>query len=105
MSEKKKKTESLSWKKDHPLVSVFFEPPFALITALSLLGYVSTNSAHLDYAIFAHSSLQNCSSSVQFDADRLWTAVWALTRPCKDIHLFLLQPVLLCALGHCNVGR
>ena len=34
----------------------FVEPPFAAITAASLLGYVSINLAHLATGIFAHSS-------------------------------------------------
>uniref|UniRef100_A0A673L8K4 ubiquitinyl hydrolase 1 n=1 Tax=Sinocyclocheilus rhinocerous TaxID=307959 RepID=A0A673L8K4_9TELE len=47
-----------------PLWQYFVEPPFSLITAFSLLAYVSTNFAHLDFAIFVHSSLQNFLSSV-----------------------------------------
>lgn len=40
-----------------PLCQYFVEPPFALITAFSSLGYVSINLAHLDFAIFASSFL------------------------------------------------
>lgn len=40
------------------------------------LRYVSTSFAHPETEIFAHSSLQNSSSSGRFDGERLWTAVF-----------------------------
>lgn len=40
-----------------------------------------------------------------FNRLSLFSVVWPLTRPCKDIHLFLLQSILLCALGHCHGER
>ena len=51
----------------------FVEPPFAAITAASLLGYVSISLAHPATGIFAHSSRQNCSSSL--DGFRCCTAI------------------------------
>ena len=54
-----------------PPAQYFIEPPFAAIIAASLLGYVSTSFAHLDTDIFAHSSLQNSSSSARLDGECL----------------------------------
>jgi hypothetical protein len=45
----------------------FVEPPFAAITASSLLGYVSISLAHLATEIFVHSSRQNYSSSFKLN--------------------------------------
>ena len=52
------------------------EPPFAAITAASLLGYVSISLAHLATGIFANSSRQNCSSSFKLDGFRWCTAIF-----------------------------
>ena len=65
-----------------PLSQYFVEPPFAAITAASLFGDVSTSFAHLESAIFAHSSLQSSSSSVRLDGEFLWTAIF------KSCHIF-----------------
>uniref|UniRef100_A0AAZ3QMP7 RING-type domain-containing protein n=1 Tax=Oncorhynchus tshawytscha TaxID=74940 RepID=A0AAZ3QMP7_ONCTS len=46
-------------------------PPFAAITAVSRLGYVSIGFAHRETDIFSHSSLQNSSSSVRLDGEHL----------------------------------
>ena len=54
-----------------PLSQYITEPFFTAITAAGLLGCVSTSCAHLQTAIFAHSSLQNSSSSVRLDGERL----------------------------------
>ena len=45
----------------------FVEPPFAALTAPSLLGYVSISLAHLATGIFAHFSRHTCSSSFKSD--------------------------------------
>ena len=69
------------------LISIFFKYsallnpyfvglPFAAITESSLLGYVSTSFEHLELEIFAHSFLQNSSSSVRLDKECLWTALF-----------------------------
>lgn len=55
----------------NPLVQYFMEPPLAAITATGLLGYVSICFAHLDPNVFAHSSCQNCSSTVRLDGGPL----------------------------------
>ena len=60
------------WKVWHAYVFIllsqyFVEPPFAAITVSSLLWFVSTSFAHVQTDIFAHSSLQNSSSSVRLD--------------------------------------
>jgi len=58
------------------------EAHLAVITALSLLGYVCISFAHLDLGSFSHSSLQICSSSVKLDGERRWTAIF------KSFHRF-----------------
>ncbi len=65
-----------------PYGQYFVEPPFAAITAASLLGYVFISFAHTETEIFAHSSLQNSSSSVRLDGHCLWTAIF------KSCHRF-----------------
>lgn len=52
------------------------EPSFAAVTAVSLLGFVSTSFAQLETEISAHSFLQNSSGSVRLDGQRLWTALF-----------------------------
>ena len=74
----------------------FVEPPFAAITAANLLRYVSTSFAHLETEIFAHSSLQNSSSSVRLDGERLWTAVF---RSCHRFSIGFRSGLWL---GHSN---
>ena len=56
-----KKTENLSVRNYSPPQSQYFVgPPIAAITAASILGYPSINSAHLANGIYAHYSRQNC---------------------------------------------
>ncbi|CDQ75668.1 unnamed protein product [Oncorhynchus mykiss] len=63
----KSKTEKLGVQNySAPLSECFVAPPFAAITAVSRLGYVSISFAHRETDIFSHSSLQNSSSSVSF---------------------------------------
>ena len=66
-----------------PLCQYFVEPPFAAITAASLSEYVSTSFAHLETEIFAHSSLQNSSSSARLDGECLWTAIFKSCHRCS----------------------
>ena len=47
-----------------------------MITASHLLGYLCIIFAHLDLGIFSHSSFQLCSSSVNLDGERRWTAIF-----------------------------
>lgn len=51
-------------------------------TAIRLFGYVSTSSAHLDWGMFGHFSLQNCYNSVTFCGEQQWTVLF------KSIHRF-----------------
>lgn len=81
-----------------PLCQYLVEPPLAEITAASLLGYVSTSFAHLETGIFAHSSLQNSSSSARLVGERLWTAVF---RSCHRFSIGFRSGLWL---GHSNTG-
>ena len=73
----KKKTENLSMHNYSPSQNQYFvEPPFAAITAASLFGYVAISLAHLATGIFAHSSMQNCSSSFKLDGFHWCTAIF-----------------------------
>ena len=60
----------------------FVEPPFAAITAASVLVYVSISLAHLATGNFAHSSWRNCSSPIKLNVFRWYTAIF------KSYHKF-----------------
>ena len=62
----------------------FVEALLAVITALSLLGYVCISFVHLDLGIFPHYSLHICSSSVKLDGECRWKAIF------KSFHRFLM---------------
>ena len=62
----------------------------------SFFGDVSNSFAHLESDIFAHSSLQNSSSSVRLDGERLWTAIF------KSCHRFSIGFRSRHWLGHSN---
>ena len=64
------------------LPSTFVEAPLAAITALSLLGYDATSSAHLYLGCFSHSPLQILSSSVRLDEEHSCTAIFRSLQRC-----------------------
>ena len=88
-----------------PFTQYLVEAPFAAIKTLSLLRYDMTSFAHLDFRIFCYSPLQILSSSVRFDEDRRWEAVfmslqgssmWFKSGLWLDIHRGVPKPLLHC---------
>ena len=89
-----------------PFIQYFVEVSFAVITALSLLGYEATSLAHLYLGSFSYSSLLILLSSVRLDAKQCCIAIFrspemfnrvqvqVLAGPLKDIHWLVPKPLL-----------
>ena len=66
----------------HSLCSKLFVAPLAAITASIILGFEATSLAHLSMASFAHSSLQNLSSSIRLEGS---VGAQQFSDPSKDV--------------------